>query len=94
MTGIWPDGSTENYEVLGVSNNADKATLKKAFRKLAQQYHPDVNKSPDAEVKFKEINEAYQVLYDDQKRAAYDRYGHAGLEGAGGGYRIVPSTIG
>jgi len=74
------------YEVLGVSNSADKATLKKAFRKLAQQYHPDVNRSPDAEIKFKEINEAYQVLYDDQKRAAYDRYGHAGLEGAGSGY--------
>ena len=76
------------YEVLGVATNADKATLKKAFRKLAQQYHPDVNSSPDAEIRFKEINEAYQVLYDDQKRAAYDRYGHAGVEGAGapGGY--------
>ncbi len=76
------------YEVLGVATSADKATLKKAFRKLAQQYHPDVNSSPDAEIKFKEINEAYQVLYDDQKRAAYDRYGHAGVEGAGaaGGY--------
>jgi molecular chaperone DnaJ len=72
------------YEVLGVERNADKEALKKAFRKLAQRYHPDVNKSEEAETKFKEINEAYQVLADDQKRAAYDRYGHAGLQGAGG----------
>ena len=72
------------YEVLGVTRDADKNTLKKAFRKLAQQYHPDVNKTAEAEVKFKEINEAYQVLSDDQKRAAYDRFGHAGVQGAGG----------
>jgi molecular chaperone DnaJ len=72
------------YEVLGVPRNADKPTLKRAFRKLAQQYHPDVNKSPEAEARFKEINEAYQVLNDDQKRAAYDRFGHAGVSGAGG----------
>jgi molecular chaperone DnaJ len=58
--------------------------MKRAFRRLAQQYHPDVNNSPEAEANFKEINEAYQVLNDDQKRAAYDRFGHAGLEGAGG----------
>ena len=75
------------YEVLGVERNVDKATLKRAFRRLAQQYHPDVNKSPEAEAMFKEINEAYQVLNDDQRRAAYDRFGHAGLEGGmGGGY--------
>ena len=74
------------YEVLGVPRNADKDALKKAFRKLAQQYHPDVNKTPEAESRFKEINEAYQVLSDDQKRAAYDRYGHAGVQGAAGGY--------
>lgn len=75
------------YEVLGVDRDADKATLKRAFRKLAQQYHPDINKSPEAEAMFKEINEAYQVLNDDQRRAAYDRFGHAGLEGgAGAGY--------
>lgn len=73
------------YEVLGVPRTADKDTIKKAFRKLAQQYHPDVNKSPEAEARFKEINEAYQVLSDDQKRAVYDRYGHAGLQGAAGG---------
>jgi molecular chaperone DnaJ len=72
------------YEVLGIPRDADKNSLKKAFRKLAQQYHPDVNKAPEADVKFKEINEAYQVLNDDQKRAAYDRFGHAGVQGAGG----------
>ena len=71
------------YEVLSVERNADKDTLKKAFRKLAQKYHPDVNKSSEAEALFKEVNEAYQVLGDDQKRAAYDRYGHAGLQGMG-----------
>jgi molecular chaperone DnaJ len=74
------------YEVLGVPRNADKDALKRAFRKLAQQYHPDVNKTPEAEARFKEINEAYQVLNDDQKRAAYDRYGHAGVQGAAGNY--------
>ena len=71
------------YEVLGVPRGADKDELKKAFRRLAQQYHPDVNKSPEAEVQFKEINEAYQVLSDDQRRAAYDRFGHDGLQGMG-----------
>ncbi|MBW7883496.1 MAG: molecular chaperone DnaJ [Caldilineaceae bacterium] len=75
------------YEVLGVPRDATKDQIKKAFRKLAQQYHPDVNKSPEAEVQFKEINEAYQVLIDDQRRAAYDRFGHEGLQGgAAGGF--------
>lgn len=73
------------YETLGVDRNADLNTIKKAFRKLAQQYHPDVNKTAEAETAFKEINEAYQVLSDDQKRAAYDRFGHAGVAGAAGG---------
>ncbi len=73
------------YEVLGVDRNVDKDALKKAFRKLAQKYHPDINKTPEAETTFKEINEAYQVLSDDQKRAVYDRFGHAGLQGGGGG---------
>lgn len=72
------------YEVLGVERTADKEGIKKAFRKLAQKYHPDVNKSPEAEANFKEINEAYQVLSDDQRRAAYDRFGHAGVSGPGG----------
>jgi molecular chaperone DnaJ len=73
------------YEVLGVDRTADKDTVKKAFRKLAQKYHPDVNKSSEAETIFKEINEAYQVLSDDQKRVAYDRFGHEGLQGVGVG---------
>jgi len=75
------------YEVLGVSKSAEAAEIKKAFRKLAMKYHPDRN--PDdksAEAKFKEVNEAYEVLSDEQKRAAYDRYGHAGVDpNAGGG---------
>jgi len=72
------------YEVLGVPRTATPEEIKSAFRNLARQYHPDVNKSPDAEEKFKEINEAYAVLSDAEKRAAYDRYGHAGLNGMGG----------
>ena len=72
------------YEVLGVPKNASADELKSAFRKLARQYHPDVNKAEDAEEKFKEINEAYAVLSDDQKRAAYDRFGHAGVRGPNG----------
>lgn len=72
------------YEILGVSRTATKEEIKRAYRKLARQYHPDINKSPDAEEKFKEINEAYEVLSDDQKRAAYDRFGHAGAQGMGG----------
>jgi molecular chaperone DnaJ len=72
------------YEVLGVPRNASSDDLKAAFRRLARQYHPDVNKSPDAEEHFKEINEAYAVLSDTEKRAAYDRFGHAGVRGPGG----------
>ena len=72
------------YEVLGVGRNASADEIKSAFRGLARKYHPDVNKSPEAEGLFKEINEAYAVLSDSDKRAAYDRYGHAGLNGMGG----------
>jgi len=72
------------YEILGVPRNASNEELKSAFRRLARQYHPDVNKAPDAEESFKEINEAYAVLSDSEKRAAYDRFGHAGVRGAGG----------
>lgn len=71
------------YEVLGVDRSVGTADLKKAYRKLALQYHPDRNPDdPSAEARFKEVSEAYSVLSDDEKRAVYDRYGHAGLEGA------------
>ncbi len=67
------------YDVLGVGRDASADDLKKAFRRLAMQYHPDRNKDDGAEAQFKEIGEAYEVLSDSEKRAAYDRYGHAGL---------------
>ncbi len=73
------------YEVLGVSRAADGKELKRAYRQLARKYHPDVNKAADAEEKFKEISNAYEVLSDDQKKAIYDRYGEAGLKGGMGG---------
>ena len=74
------------YEVLGVSQGADTGEIKSAFRRLARQYHPDVSREANAEEKFKEINEAYEVLSDDEKRARYDRFGHAGVNGAGSGF--------
>ncbi|CCQ94321.1 co-factor of molecular chaperone [[Clostridium] ultunense Esp] len=74
------------YEVLGLNRGASAEEIKKAYRKLARQYHPDVNKAPDAEEKFKEIKEAYEVLSDPQKKASYDQFGHAGVnQGAGAG---------
>jgi molecular chaperone DnaJ len=73
------------YEILGVARTADKAEIKSAFRRLAREYHPDVSKHQDAEARFKEINEAYEVLSDDEKRARYDRFGHAGVQGNGFG---------
>ena len=72
------------YEILGVGRSANADELKSAFRKLAREYHPDVNKSPDAEEKFKEINQAYAVLSDSEKRQVYDRYGAEGVSGMGG----------
>ena len=72
------------YEILGVSRDADKAEVKTAFRKLARELHPDVNDhDPEAEEKFKEAAEAYEVLSDPERRQAYDAYGHEGLRGAG-----------
>ncbi|MDO8295726.1 MAG: molecular chaperone DnaJ [Caulobacter sp.] len=74
------------YEVLGVQRGADEAALKSAFRKMAMEHHPDRNGGcEDASSRFKEINEAYSVLSDPQKRAAYDRFGHAGVNGMNGG---------
>ncbi|MFA5629531.1 MAG: molecular chaperone DnaJ [Dehalococcoidales bacterium] len=72
------------YEVLGVNKNANADEIKKAFRKLAFQYHPDHNQGDNSEAQFKEINEAYSVLSDDEKRAAYDRFGHSGVDGTFG----------
>ena len=72
------------YEVLGVSRNADDSEIKKAFRRLARELHPDVNShDPEAESKFKEAAEAYEVLSDAERRATYDRYGHEGLRSGG-----------
>lgn len=68
------------YEVLGVPKNSEKGDIKNAYRKLALQYHPDRNKSPGAEERFKEISEAYAVLSDEDKRKRYDTYGHVGSE--------------
>ncbi|MEK9826008.1 MAG: DnaJ domain-containing protein, partial [Methylotenera sp.] len=79
------------YEVLGVGRDASEDEIKKAYRKLAMKYHPDRNPdNPKAEEQFKEAKEAYEILSDDQKRAAYDQYGHAGVDpsmgGGGGGF--------
>lgn len=81
------------YETLGVARGASADEIKSAFRQLARKYHPDVNKAQDAEERFKEINEAFVVLSDPEKRATYDRFGHAGLNGMGGGGAPDFSTI-
>lgn len=79
-----PTGQKDFYEALGVSRDASAQDLKKAFRRLAMDYHPDRNPSPDAAERFKEINRAYEVLSDPEKRSIYDRFGHAGVDGSAG----------
>ena len=73
------------YDVLGVSKGASEQEIKRAYRKMAKEYHPDVSTAADAEAKFKEVGEAYEALSDPQKKAAYDQFGHAGMDGMGGG---------
>ncbi len=73
------------YEVLGVPKSASDAEIKSAFRKLAKKYHPDVSSEPDAEAKFKEAQEAYAILSDEQRKKQYDQFGHAAFENGGGG---------
>ena len=68
------------YEVLGVPREATDAEIKRAFRKLAQQWHPDVNKDPEAPARFKEASEAYQILSDPERRQRYDMFGRAGVK--------------
>lgn len=81
------ENKRDYYEVLGVSKDASEADLKKAYRTLAKKYHPDVNPGDkEAEKKFKEINEAYAVLSDEEKRRVYDQYGHAGIDPNGAGF--------
>src|SRR5581483_1401829 len=75
------DRKQDYYDVLGVPRNAGADEIKKAFRRLAMQYHPDRNKEPGAEARFKEVNEAYEVLSDPERRAMYDRFGHAAAQG-------------
>ena len=85
------------YAILGVSRDATEDEIKKAFRKKARELHPDINKAPDAEDRFKELNEAYDVLSDPRKKAQYDRFGSVGSGvggGAGAGYVDLEDLFG
>src|SRR6266542_691974 len=77
------------YELLGLSRGANEQDIKRAFRKLARELHPDVSEAPDAQERFREVAEAYQVLSNAETRELYDRYGHAGLRGGG----FTPGTF-
>lgn len=78
--------NTEFYDRLGVSKDASQDEIKKAYRKMSKKYHPDINKEPGAEQKYKDVQEAYETLSDAQKRSAYDQYGAAGAQGGFGGF--------
>ena len=87
------------YEVIGVPKTASEDEIKKAYRKLAKKYHPDLNpNNKEAEAKFKEVNDAYEVLSDPEKKAKYDQFGHAGVDpnfgGGAGGYGGYGSPFG
>jgi molecular chaperone DnaJ len=84
-TGVVTFASRDFYQILGVDRNADKKTIKSAYRQLARKFHPDVNKEADAEAKFKDISAAYEVLADEEKKSIYDRFGEDGLKGGGMG---------
>ncbi len=93
LSGLMAD-KRDYYDVLGVSRGVTQDELKKAYRRLARQYHPDVSSDPDAGERFKEISEAYEILSDDQKRSAYDRFGHAGVNNGGAGFSGFGSDFG
>ena len=84
LSGLMPASQRDYYDVLGVGRSASADELKRAYRRLAMEYHPDRNRGADAAERFKEINRAYEVLSDGEKRAAYDRFGHAGVDATGG----------
>ncbi len=80
------DNEQDYYNILGVSKDASQKEIKKAYRRLAKEWHPDRSSAPDAEEKFKQISEAYEVLSDEKKRRAYDQFGKAGVGGGAGGF--------